>query len=105
MPVAAGITRAAWGYQWPGVRDRYQAKSVVPKRQAPTSRRDHLRARPAGHKAETLWTLRSRSALAQQPLTRKYNEVFRNEAHNYTAHRRKRHKRQKCSQVTSTFSK
>jgi hypothetical protein len=46
------IFKSACAHQWPGVRDRYQAKSVVPKRQAPTSHRNHRCARPAGHKAE-----------------------------------------------------
>jgi hypothetical protein len=52
------IFKSACAYQWPGVRDHYQAKSVVPKRQAPTSHRDHPRARPAGHKTEKPRTTR-----------------------------------------------
>jgi len=56
------IFKSARARQWPGVRDYYESKSVEPKRQAPTSHRDNLCARPAGHKAEKPRTLQSRSA-------------------------------------------
>jgi hypothetical protein len=57
------IFKSACAHRWPGVCDRNQAKSVVPKRQAPTSHRDNLRPHPAGRKAEKPRTLESRSAL------------------------------------------
>jgi len=44
------IFKSGRAHQWPGVRDRYQAKSVVPKRQAPTSHRDN-RCAPGGREA------------------------------------------------------